>query len=139
MDNTVIKLELPADHKNLNVIGACLNAVLERIEHITDRDMLAYNLELALHETCTNIVEHAYSEERGRIEVVLSVVSSPQRQLVIDLFDTGKSFEADTASEPDLDNPQVHGYGLFLMRQLLDEVTYSAKTGVNHWRLVKKI
>lgn len=139
MDNTIIKLELPADHKHLNVIGACLNAVLERIDHITDREMLAYNLELALHETCTNIVEHAYSEEIGKIEVAISIISSPRRQLIVDLFDTGKSFAPESASEPDLDSPQVHGYGLFLMRQLLDEVTYSAKTGVNHWRLIKNI
>jgi anti-sigma regulatory factor (Ser/Thr protein kinase) len=31
----------------------------------------------------------------------------------------------------------VHGYGLFLMRSLLDEVRYEPQAGNNRWRLVK--
>ena len=93
MDQTVIRLDLPADHKHLNVIGACLNAILERLDQINDKEMLAYNLELALHETCTNIVEHAYSESKGRIRVAMSVINSPYRQLIVDLHDTGISFD----------------------------------------------
>ena len=139
MDQTVIRLDLPAEHKHLNVIGACLNAILERIDQVSDKDMLAYNLELALHETCTNIVEHAYSEQEGRIRVAMSVVCNPHRQLVVDLHDTGSSFNPTEAEDPDLDGAQVHGYGLFLMRQLLDEVVYRSSEASNHWRLVKNI
>ncbi len=139
MDQTVIRLDLPAEHKHLNVIGACLNAILERVDQVTDKEMLAYNLELALHETCTNIVEHAYSEQQGRIRVAMSVICNPQRQLIVDLHDTGSSFNPTEADDPDLDGAQVHGYGLFLMRQLLDEVVYRSSDTSNHWRLVKNI
>lgn len=139
MEQTVIRLDLPAEHKHLNVIGACLNAILERVDQINDRDMLAYNLELALHETCTNIVEHAYSEQEGRIRVAMSVISNPHRQLIVDLHDTGASFNPTEADDPDLEGAQVHGYGLFLMRQLLDEVVYRSSDASNHWRLVKNI
>lgn len=139
MDQTVIRLDLPAEHKHLNVIGACLNAILERVDQVTDKEMLAYNLELALHETCTNIVEHAYSEQQGRIRVAMSVISNPQRQLIVDLHDTGSSFNPTEAEDPNLDGAQVHGYGLFLMRQLLDEVVYRSGDTSNHWRLVKNI
>ncbi len=139
MDQTVIRLDLPAEHKHLNVIGACLNAILERVDQVTDKEMLAYNLELALHETCTNIVEHAYSEQQGRIRVAMSVICNPQRQLIVDLHDTGSSFNPTEAEDPNLDGAQVHGYGLFLMRQLLDEVVYRSSDTSNHWRLVKNI
>lgn len=139
MDDTTIKLEIPAEHKHLNIIGACLTALLERVDHLNDREMLAYNLELALHETCTNIVEHAYSEQIGRIQIAMSIASTPQRQLVIDLFDTGRSFVIENAESPDLDNAQVHGYGLYLMRQLLDEVIYNTEKEHNHWRLIKNL
>ena len=139
MDHTTIRLDLPAEHKYLNVVGACLKAVLERVDGISDLDMLAYNLELALHETCTNIVEHAYSEEKGRIRIAMSVTTSPKRQLIIDLHDTGESFNLNSADEPDLENAQIHGYGLFLMRQLLDDVTYRSSETSNHWKLIKNI
>ncbi|MFT7586941.1 MAG: serine/threonine-protein kinase RsbW [Cellvibrionaceae bacterium] len=139
METTVIRLDLPAEHKHLNVIGACLNALLERIDRISDKEMLAYNLELALHETCTNIVEHAYFEREGRIQVAMSVIDFPQRQFVIDVHDTGAAFDLTKAEEPDLEGAQVHGYGLFLMRQLLDEVVYQSGEVSNHWHLVKNI
>ena len=56
MGQTVINLDIPASHKHLNVLGASLGALFERTDFLTDREMLTYNMELALHETCTNIV-----------------------------------------------------------------------------------
>lgn len=139
MDHTTIRLDLPAEHQHLNVVGACLKAILERVDGVSDLDMLAYNLELALHETCTNIVEHAYAEQTGRIRIAMSITTAPQRQLIIDLHDTGASFDLHNTNEPDLENAQIHGYGLFLMRQLLDDVAYRSNATSNHWKLTKNI
>ncbi len=140
METTVIRIDIPATHQHLNVLGACLNALLERIDALSDREMLTYNLELALHETCTNIVEHAYDScQDGRIRASLSVVDQPRRQLVVDLHDSGRSFDINGVRHPNLDSAQIHGYGLFLMRQLLDEVIYTPSKGNNHWRLVKNL
>ena len=140
MDQTTIKLDLPASNKHLNVLGACVSAILDRVDKLKDRDTVAYNMELALHETCTNIVNHAYgNKKKGRIKIELSLVEKPKRQLVIDLRDTGKSFDLKKAKEPKLEEAQVHGYGLYLMKQLLDEVIYEPETGNNHWKLVKNL
>ena len=43
MDHTVIRLDLPAEHKHLNVIGACLNAILERVDQISDKETKEYD------------------------------------------------------------------------------------------------
>ena len=40
---------------------------------------------------------------------------------------------------PDLDTGQVHGYGLFLVRSLIDDVTYAHSGGENRWELVKRL
>ena len=139
MGNTVIKLDIPASHKHLNILGASLGALFERVDFLTDREMLTYNMELALHETCTNIVEHAYeSKENGRIRVTITL-SESDRELIVDLYDNGKSFNLDEAKEPNLEEVQIRGYGLFLMRQLLDEVVYKPGSKENYWHLVKKL
>ena len=139
MGQTVINLDIPASHKHLNVLGASLGALFERVDFLTDREMLTYNMELALHETCTNIVEHAYeSKEDGRIRVSI-VLSENDRKLIIDLYDTGQSFNINESKEPNLDEVQIRGYGLFLMRQLLDEVVYTPGKKENYWHLVKNL
>lgn len=134
----VIRLTVPAVQKYLNVVGACLSAMLQRVERITERESLTYNVELAVHETCTNIVEHAYGDDRnGRIDVVFSLAERPRR-LVVDLHDTGQTFlDISQLEEIDLEKANISGYGLFLIYQLLDEVTYQPQSGNNRWRLVK--
>ena len=132
----VIRLELPANFKYLNVLGACVGAMLERVEDLADREIVAYNVELALHETCTNIVAHAYAGKTGRIDVEIHLEEEPRR-LVIDLRDNGMSFNLDATPQPNLNEAQTNGYGLFLIKELLDEVTYNPGKSENHWRLVK--
>lgn len=134
----VIHLELPAEHKYLNVLGACIGAMLDRADNIPDVESLKYNIELAVHETCTNIVEHAYNGKNGRINISLSIHKKTNR-LIIELQDTGTPFDLAKIQEPDLEAPQIHGYGLFITRQLLDEVNYQSTPGTNQWRLVKNL
>ena len=135
----VIHLDFPANHKYLHLLGACITGMLERIEDLHDPKILTYNLQLAAQEACTNIVRHAYAGQlEGRINTKLTLEDSPRR-LIIDLHDTGRSFNLDAIPEPDTAGPQVHGYGLYLMKQLLDEVVYHPEPGNNHWRLVKNL
>jgi serine/threonine-protein kinase RsbW len=134
----VVRLDLPASYKYLNVVSSCLAAVLERLEGVSERETVAYNVELAVHETCTNIVEHAYGGMPGRIEVAISVCNAP-RQVVVEVHDTGRAFDLNQVKEPDLDQAHTNGYGLFLMHRLVDEVTYAPQSGNNHWRLVKNL
>jgi len=132
-----VRLSLPAQHKYLNVVGNCIRALLVNENQLPDQDALIYNVELAVHEVCANIVEHAYAGIAGRIEVVFTLAEEP-RQIVVDLHDNGRSFDISTVTEPDLSQPRTSGYGLFLVHHLMDEVSYSPTPGNNHWRLAKR-
>jgi serine/threonine-protein kinase RsbW len=134
----VVRLNLPARHKFLNVVGACLTSIMERIEPGPKDQAAAYNTELAVHEACTNIVDHAYEGRDGRLDVTFSLAEQPRR-LVIDLHDNGRTFDLGAIEEIDLQDPRERGYGLFLVQQLLDEVCYFPESGNNHWRLVKRL
>lgn len=136
-----IRLDLPATYKYLNILGACLTEMLSRVEGLSDPEVLAYNLQLAVHETCTNIINHAYGETRpeNRIEITLKLEPIP-RSLIMELQDTaGGAFDLSKIAEPNLEEGQIHGYGLFLIRSLVDEVNYESHSGKNIWRLVKKL
>ncbi len=140
-------LDLPAGIEYLHLPGACLGALFEGNEALCGRQDLAYGLQLAIYEICANIAQHGYGicdenasdPEVTRIRVVFTVAQEPLR-LEIDLYDTGCAFDITQVPEPDLAEPQARGYGLYLIRQLVDEVVYEAKdAGIreNHWRLTK--
>jgi serine/threonine-protein kinase RsbW len=135
----VIRLDLPATHKHLNILGACISEFLARVENVDDREAIAYNLQLAAHEACANIIDHAYAgKTEHRILIKLSLIVRPRR-LTIELHDTGCSFDIASIPEPNLNEAHDHGYGLFLMRSLMDEVTYTSQPEGNYWVLVKHL
>jgi serine/threonine-protein kinase RsbW len=86
-----------------------------------------YAVKLAVDEACTNIIEHGYGGE-GNGEIECSCDAGVDG-LTIKLRDWGKPFNPNNVPVPDYDVPlenlQLRGAGLFLMRKLMDEVRFS--------------
>ena len=84
-----------------------------------------YSLKLAVDEACTNIVQHAYGGRGGEIEVTVEAV---EEGVWVTLLDWGEPFDPASIPTPDvtasLDQRPLGGLGLFLMRQLMDEVHF---------------
>ena len=77
---------------------------------------------LAVSEAVSNIVRHAYEGRTdGRIEATLTV---DETALTLRLRDYGRKFDPAAYQSPDLDTPTEGGYGIFLMRTVMDEVRY---------------
>jgi serine/threonine-protein kinase RsbW len=83
-------------------------------------DEETWALELALTEALANVVRHAYAgRPDGRIELGLHV-DDDRTELTI--RDWGTAFDPSTYDVPDLATPRAGGYGLHLMRELVDEI-----------------
>ncbi len=77
---------------------------------------------LAVSEAVSNIMRHAYKGRAGgRIEATVTVDDTA---LTIHLRDYGLKFDPDAYQTPDLDTPSEGGYGILLMRTIMDEVQY---------------
>ena len=121
-----------------------LKAVREFVGEVvraSQMDALLQNrITLAIDEAVTNIIKHAYEEGRKDwIEIQIDV--SPTRFLVV-ILDTGRSFNPKRVDPLDIaDNIQrghQGGLGIFLMRQIMDEVEYTFREGIkNELRMVK--
>lgn len=133
-----IRLDLPAAYKYLGVLSACLAELLAHVEGMAQNADVTFNVQLAVQEICTNIVEHAYAgRPDGRIASTLILAPEP-RQLIVDLLDAGRSFDPAVVPDLDLDEAREGGYGLMLARNFMDEVVYSREDDRNHWHLVKR-
>lgn len=84
-----------------------------------------FELQLAVDEACTNIVQHAYKGRGGIIKVTVEPGDGGVRVIV---RDWGKPFEFQRVPVPDVTVPleqrKTGGLGLFLMQQMMDEVHF---------------
>ena len=83
-------------------------------------------LELAVEEAAVNICSYAYEIPPGEVTIRISRETEVVR---IELVDAGVPFDPLAADAPDirseLENREVGGLGIFLIRRMLDEVHYS--------------
>ncbi len=85
-------------------------------------DEAAGRLALAVHEAACNVIRHAYEGESGR--AVELAVEADAAQARVTLYHTGRDFDPDAVAPPAFDGSREHGFGLYLIRQVVDDVTF---------------
>ena len=89
-----------------------------------------YSMQLATDEAASNIIEHAYE---GITDAYFDMTCEMQDDvIVISLHDFGRSFDPSQVKQPDihadLSDRQIGGLGVYLMRKLMDEVSYESNS-----------
>ena len=96
-------------------------------------------VQLAMDEAVTNVIKHAYAGGSGKLRVSMK---SEGDELIITLTDWGKPFDPNTVPPPDLESDLEHrragGLGIYFMKKLMDEVTYSFETDKGNRLVMKK-
>ena len=141
--STIIKTEefsYPADVKYLSDISHRVRTACHQLPFLPSNpntDDFIYLIELAISEICTNIIKHAYANAGGTIHGQITVLNNGMQ---LDFYDTGISFDPNSIPCPKSDPHLLEegGYGLHIVRQIMDVVAYEHdhEKG-NHWRLLK--
>jgi serine/threonine-protein kinase RsbW len=88
-----------------------------------DKDSV-FAIELALTEAVSNIIRHSYHGEDGHdVRLDLSVEA---QTVTVCITDWGDRFDHEEFVPEDLDVVRAGGYGVQLIRMLMDEVVYAA-------------
>lgn len=96
------------------------------------REDLLFKIRLSIEEVIENIVRYAYDSGTGYLEV------STERQndeLIIIFSDAGRPFNPLDKPDPDItlsaeDRP-IGGLGIFICKQLMDDISYEYKDKCN--------
>jgi serine phosphatase RsbU (regulator of sigma subunit)/anti-sigma regulatory factor (Ser/Thr protein kinase) len=137
-----MRFALPADLQVLERISQQVTQVCRSLPDLPPApasDDYVYLVELAVSEICTNIIQHAYLTAGGEIRGSITALDNGVQ---IDLYDDGVSFDPDAVPAPSAQAEALNegGYGLHIVRQIMDSVQYQADTPKgNHWRLIKYI
>ena len=102
---------------------------------------LTLSLNLALEEAVTNVIMYAYPEGTDGLVDIEAILRDDSLSFVIS--DSGQSFdptaqpEADTSL--DVEERQVGGLGIYLVRSIMDNVSYERNGGKNILSMTKNI
>jgi serine/threonine-protein kinase RsbW len=137
----VIRVRVPGTlaYRNLAlrvVAAACKMIGNDEVEPSAALDELEAQTVSAVGEAYNNIAIHAYDGlPPGEVDIA---IESTAERVVIEITDTGRSFDPSRIRPPDLDELPESGMGLFIIRSFMDETSYTPGPPANVLRLVKK-
>ena len=124
------KLTLHNDISEVPLLGEFVEQVAEQLGYNASDTM---NLNLAIEEAVVNVMNYAYPE--GTTGEILLEATTTDTQLVFTIKDSGTPFDPTKADDPDttlsVEERPIGGLGIFLVRQLMDSVSYQYTDGCN--------
>lgn len=99
-------------------------------------------IETAAEEIFVNVASYAYGTSKGDVQVRMEITNEP-KQMLLTFIDGGAPFDPLKKEDPDItlsaEERQIGGLGIFMVRKIMDEVSYEYKDGKNILKLRKFI
>ena len=101
-----------------------------------------YQIEVAIEEILVNIVSYAGLSEVDGVEVRCEVLEDPLR-VVVQFLDEGVPFDPLKKEDPDTSPEAIMeregGLGIFMVKKMMDDVSYAYEDGKNTLTILKNI
>lgn len=132
--------------QNFNIIsdyGNVLEINQQIRKYLADNNLeehLCNAVEICLTEALNNVIKHSYGGDNSKMIDIN--IKKNSKFLEIEIVDTGLPRKnliiPDLDFDPDdIENLPEGGMGLFIIKQLMDELSYSSKEGKNYFILKK--
>ena len=120
---------------DVKTVSPFIDQLMRKINILRPMDGTEVDIEVALREALLNAVVHGNREDPSR-HTYLRVRCRADGEVLMEIRDEGAGFEI--ASVPDPTAPEhrmsTHGRGIYLMRALMDEVSFEERGTVVHMR-----
>jgi serine/threonine-protein kinase RsbW len=133
-----ITIQVAADVKEIERLNKIVRQFGE-LHDVPSRTLYAVNL--ALDELVTNVILYGFKDASG--QAVTVQVSTAAGELIAAVVDDGGEFNPLEVLPPDVAAPleerELGGLGIHLVRSLMDQVTYERSDGKNVLTVRKRI
>jgi len=133
------ELQIESDLKNLEVAAEFIAKTMRRLGSASEKDI--FDVQLALDEALTNVIEHAYEGQQGGKILICCGLSDSKKVFTVKLIDYGKSFDPKAVAEPDteaaLEERRRGGLGIFFMKRYMQTVKYAVYGNKNELTMTK--
>ncbi len=115
-DVDIVELRVPSKAEWVALARLSVAAVASRLHFSIDE---IEDIKLAVAEACTNAIQHA--QDSAYIEIKCEALNEGLR---INVRDYGRGTRPETIRSRNIEEERVGGLGVFLIRSLMDDVTY---------------
>ena len=112
-------LQLPRDALSVPVVRRVLNSSMRTLGVA---ESCLTDIELALTEACTNVLDHAAAGDEYEV-----VAGLDDHACVIEVLDAGRGFDAEHLGHAEADPSAEEGRGIQLIRALVDRVHFKSR------------
>jgi serine/threonine-protein kinase RsbW len=129
----LVDLSMPAHSE---AIASVVDTVCETLVSLDVPEQKRLEVALALQEALSNAVVHGCGNDPTK-QVRCRVKSDPQGRIAIIVTDPGPGFSPDLVPDPRKDENLYadHGRGVYLIRQLMDEVHFEGRgSEITMWK-----
>ena len=112
-------LQLPRDALSVPVVRKVLQSSMRTLG-VAEECLM--DIELALTEACTNVLDHAAAGDEYQV-----VAGLDDNACVIEVVDAGRGFDADHLGHAEADPSAEEGRGIQLIRTLVDRVHFKSR------------
>ena len=133
------ELDIEAVIDNLSRVMDFVDSKLETIDCPVKAKM---QIDVAVEEIFVNIAKYAYHPDKGNATVRVEVSDAPVC-VTITFVDHGVPYDPLAREDPDVtrsaEDREIGGLGIFMTKQIMDDVTYEYKDGQNILTLKKNL
>ena len=133
------ELDIEAVTENLPRVMEFVDSKLETIDCPAKAQM---QIDVAVEEIFVNIANYAYHPDKGNATVRVEVSGAPVC-VTITFLDHGVPYDPLAKDDPDVtlsaEEREIGGLGIFMTKQIMDDVTYEYKNGQNILTLKKNL
>ena len=123
-------------------LSAVVDFVGEELDQYDASPKAQYQIEVALEEVLVNIASYSGLTGDEGVEVRCDITEDPLRATV-QFLDGGVPFDPLAREDPDISpealNEREGGLGIYLVKQMMDEVSYAYEEGKNVLTITKNL
>jgi serine/threonine-protein kinase RsbW len=121
------RLEMLSQARFLAAARAMISNLAQRLGF---NDIQCGQISLAVDEALCNIINHGYGKRAdGRIWMNIWIIESSTPTIKIIIEDRAKQVDPKTIRSRDLDDIRPGGLGVYIIREIMDQVTYEQREG----------
>ena len=133
------KLKIEAKVENLDKVTEFVDGLLEAYDCPMKTMM---RIDVAVEEIFVNVAHYAYTPDTGDVEICVDVSGEPPCA-AITFTDSGVPYDPLAKEDPDVtqsvEERPIGGLGIYMVKNIMDDVEYEYKDGQNIFTITKNI
>ena len=117
-----------------------IRPIISSLEEISASEKSIYQIHLALEEILVNIIEYAYQDKKGEIKISFDI---QENNINVIIKDKGVEFNPLSKEDPNLNesinNRSIGGLGIYIIKNIVDEIKYERTNNENVLSFKKSI